>query len=246
MPNNIIDILNEKAKLSAAQAFLMENIKAKENLINSIKKELFPTPSTPIRPQSYEVILQPHVDESWGWEQLSVSEYNEYLNAEAFAAHIGTFFHKGGVLDKLRVELPNIEKLEFMEIEVGKKTPIIVKVHHTSEDLLELHSKLSNIHREHEQKVNYFKSKVKNLVTNENARISNENAKLQSEVNEKNEIINTNYINEFKTWANNNKEKIQEFEVLRQNKISEAVNLRIEVSPLFKEIIDKLMDNIKE
>ena len=48
-----------------------------------------------------------------------------------------------------------------MEIEVGKKTPMKVEVHHTSAQLLAIHEELANSHREYEQKVNYFKSKVK-------------------------------------------------------------------------------------
>ena len=38
LPSDIIETLTRKAKLSATQAFLMENIKAKEVLINGIKK----------------------------------------------------------------------------------------------------------------------------------------------------------------------------------------------------------------
>ncbi len=55
--------------------------------------------------------------------------------------------------------------LEFMEIETGKKTPLKVTIHHTPEQLLEIHEELAALHRGYEQKVNYFKSKVKAFVS---------------------------------------------------------------------------------
>ena len=37
MPENVVDLLADKSRLHAAQAFLMENIKAKEEMLTSIK-----------------------------------------------------------------------------------------------------------------------------------------------------------------------------------------------------------------
>ena len=37
IPANVVELLTAKARLSATQAFLMENIKAKDELINKIK-----------------------------------------------------------------------------------------------------------------------------------------------------------------------------------------------------------------
>jgi hypothetical protein len=41
MPTNVVELLTEKARLSATQAFLMENIKAKDELITSIQCDEF-------------------------------------------------------------------------------------------------------------------------------------------------------------------------------------------------------------
>jgi hypothetical protein len=38
MPTNVVELLTEKARLSATQAFLMENIKAKDELITEHPK----------------------------------------------------------------------------------------------------------------------------------------------------------------------------------------------------------------
>ena len=41
MPSNVVDMLTEKARLSSAQAFLMENMRAKEDLLVSTRKQKF-------------------------------------------------------------------------------------------------------------------------------------------------------------------------------------------------------------
>jgi hypothetical protein len=53
IPENVVQLLQAKARLSATQAFLMENIKAKDELINKIKYEGFQYDvEAPIRPQT--------------------------------------------------------------------------------------------------------------------------------------------------------------------------------------------------
>ena len=95
IPANVVELLLEKALLHATQAFLMENIKAKDSLLKELKAKYFISPLTePEWPKIESITLIPLVDEKWGWDQLSLSEYNEYLEAEAYAAHIGQFIHK--------------------------------------------------------------------------------------------------------------------------------------------------------
>ena len=246
MPANTVELLTEKARLSATQAFLMENIKAKDELITSIQRDQFEYDvEAPQRPKTEVRVLPFLVDENWGWSQLSATEHNEYLEAEAYASHIGQFIHKGGKLDKLRSELPTIKTLEFMEIEVGKKTPMKVSVHHTSDQLLEIHEQLAALHRGYEQKVNYFKAKVKNSVTTENARIAKERADIQSEVNEINSKQDVEYQNAYDKWAAEYKKASQEFEIDRQNRIHETANLKIEVAERFQPVIDMFLKQLK-
>ena len=194
IPENVVQLLQDKARLAATQAFLMENIKAKDELINGIKSERFVYEvEAPVRPLTISKNLPMEVDEDFGWDTLTTAEYNEFLEAEAYASHIGQFIHKGGRLDRLRAELPTIKTLEFMEIEVGKKTPLKVSVHHTPAQLLTIHEELAALHRGYEQKVNYFKSKVKNAVTSENARIQKERGNIQGEVNQQNSDLANAY-----------------------------------------------------
>lgn len=246
MPANVVELLTEKARLSATQAFLMENIKAKDELITSIQRDQFKYDvESPQRSKTEVRVIPSPVDETWGWDQLTTAEYNEYLEAEAYASHIGQFIHKGGKLDKLRAELPAIKTLEFMEIEVGKKTPMKVSVHHTSEQLLELHEQLAALHREYEQKVNYFKAKVKNSVTTENARIAKERADIQAEVNEINSKQDVEYKNAYDKWASEYRKASEEFEENRQKRIQEAANLKINVAERFQPVVDMFLKQLK-
>lgn len=242
IPENVVELLIEKARLHATQAFLMENIKAKDEAIKELQYDNvdFTTPA-PEKPKAVTKDLPYLVSENWGWEQLSVNEYNEYLEAEAYASHIGQFIHKGGKLDKLRSELPTIKTLEFMEIETGKKTPMKVSIHHTPEQLLEIHEKLASLHREYEQKVNYFKSKVKNAVTMENARIAKERAEIEAELKEVNGKLEADYNTELEQWRADFRKASNEFEAQRQEKIKELANMKINIDARFQPVVDMFL-----
>lgn len=246
IPANVVELLTAKARLSATQAFLMENIKAKDELINKIKCEGFEYDvEAPIRPTTISENLPSQVDEDFGWDTLTVSEYNEFIEAEAYASHIGQFIHKGGKLDRLRAELPTIKTLEFMEIEVGKKTPMKISIHHTAAQLLTIHEELAALHRGYEQKVNYFKSKIKNATTSENARIQKERGDIQARVNQQNLELSNEYKLAYDKWLAEQRKAQHEFEEARQGRIQDAVNLKIEVAERFQPVVDEFLNQLK-
>lgn len=246
IPVNVVELLTAKARLSATQAFLMENIKAKDELITKIKYETYNYEvEPPVRPKTISETVPSEIGEDFGWDTLSTAEYNEYLEAEAYASHIGQFIHKGGKLDKLRAELPTIKTLEFMEIEVGKKTPMKVSIHHTAEQLLFVHEQLAALHRGFEQRVNYFKSKVKNATTSENARIQKERGIIQARVNNENAEAANNYKLAYDKWSGEERQAQHEFEEKRQARIQEAVNLKIEVAERFQDVVDEFLNQLK-
>lgn len=247
MPEDVADLLAEKARLHATQAFLMENIKAKEEMLNEIKQNHMEFDvEIPKCGEIQEVERESQVNEDWGWSQLSVSEYNEYLEAEAFASHVGQFIHKGGKLDNLRSELPTLKTLEWIEVETGKKTPLKVSVHHTAHELGVLHEKLAGIHRNYEQRVNYFKAKVKNLVTSENARIAKENAIKEASANEANQKVLSDYNKAKEEWQANYREASHLFEEKRQKEIERVASLRIAIDPRFQTVIDMFLKDVSE
>jgi len=247
MPENVVDLLADKSRLHATQAFLMENIKAKDEMLTEIKNRQmeFHLPA----PESVELQnakIESAVNEDWGWDQLSLSEYNEYLEAEAFASHVGQFIHKGGKLDNLRSELPTLKTLEWIEVEAGKKTPLKVSVHHTAEELGDLHEQLAGVHRTHEQRVNYFKAKVKNLVTTENARIAKENSVKEALVAEANQKVLSDYNKAKEEWQASYRKASHLFEEERQNEIKKTAALRIAIDPRFQTVIDMFLKGVAE
>lgn len=247
MPENVVDLLADKSRLHATQAFLMENIKAKEEILNNLKNTRMEFDiEIPKCGELQSAEIDDSVNEDWAWSQLSVSEYNEYLEAEAYASHVGQFIHKGGKLDNLRSELPTLKTLEWIEVESGKKTPLKVSVHHTAEELGDLHEQLAGVHRAHEQRVNYFKAKVKNLVTSENARIAKENAVREASVNETNQKVISDYSKAKEEWQANYRQASHLFEEDRQNEIKKTAALRIAIDPRFQAVIDMFLKDVAE
>lgn len=244
LPTTIEDMLATIGDYRACQAFLMEQIKAKDQLITAAKNAQFVTSIAPPQfPELQKTPLVETVGDQWGWDQLSKDELAEYWQAEAKAAVIGQFIHRGGKLDQLRKELPKIEPLEWFVApgHEGKAHPVKVEIHHKEMELWDLHQDLSNVHRELEQRVNYFKAKVKNLVTLKNTEISTENAKKISDDNAHNLVIREQYQKEFTAWAENQNKLQKEFEAERLELVRETSALRIEVSQRFQPIVDELL-----
>jgi hypothetical protein len=245
--DNVKELLNRKASLHATQAFLMENIRQKQTLLDELKRSQFTfSVPEPEYPKLMDDIDTTYVDENWGWNQLTASEYNEYLESEAFASHFGQFIHKNGKLDKLRNELPTMKTLEWIEVEEGKKTPLNVMIHHTIDQLGGIHEDLAAVHRKHEQRVNYYKAKVKNLVTTENARLAKEYGDKQAVINEHNQILKDQFIMKRNEWLDERKKANFEFEENRQKEISRVSGLRIAVDVRFKNVVDSFLDKIDE
>jgi hypothetical protein len=246
IPYGITDLLKEKARLHATQAFLMENIKAKEELLaNERRASLRFEKESPNSPDFEYAEELDHVSESWGWDQLTTSQWEEYLEAEAYASHIGQFIHKGGKLDELRKELPTMQLLEWDEIESGKKTPVVVTPHHDMDLLADIHNELSLLHRGYEQRVNYFKAMAKNAVTVENARRERVNADESAKVNQINDALKSDYDTLRREWIEARKQAEFAFNEAKQKEIARIAALRIEVPARFQPVVDEFLKGLE-
>jgi len=250
LPENVIELLKKKAGLHACQAFLMENIKAKDAMLKLARTATADLSEVvyPEKPKFIDSTVGSlaQVNEDWGWEQLSAAELNEYLEAEAFAAHIGQFIHKDGILTGLRTELPNIPSVDWIVIKDGEKTPVDITVHHDAKKLLNIHNELATTHREYEQRVNYFKAKVKNLTTAENARIAKHNADLQNSAAKTNNDLQVTFETQMKK-ANEQANDIRvEFEKTRQAKIGEIAAMRINIDPRFQATVNEFLTKLPD
>jgi hypothetical protein len=250
LPINTVELLTEKARLYACQAFLMENIKAKDMLMNVVKSAMADISHliAPERPDFLSTAngTLANVDEAWGWSQLTEKEINEYYEAEAYAAHIGQFIHEGSLLDDLRKSLPFVPAIEWINIKDNEKTPVDIHIHHNADDLMKLHEELAALHRKYEQRVNYFKAKVKNLVTAENARIAAHNHEIANEVTKQNALLQAEFDKKFVAYQDEVRKIRSEFEIERQKRISEIAAMRIQVDPRFQDVIDMFLNQLEE
>ncbi|MFA5207547.1 MAG: hypothetical protein WC428_02705 [Candidatus Paceibacterota bacterium] len=248
LPENVVDLIKEKASLHACQAFLMENIKAKAEGIEVTKRGVADVSEVkfPKTPDYIKPAVLPNVTEDFGWSQLTAAENNEYLEAEAYASHIGEFIHKDSILAGLRNELPQIPAIEWFEIEKDKKVPVTITKHHTAEELLKLHETLAELHRGYEQHVNRFKAKVKNLTTEENARIAKVNADAGNEADKTNSDLRLTYEMEYKKASEQVQAIKNEYEKTRQAKIKELAATKILVDIRFKTVIDGFLSKLPE
>lgn len=249
LPDNVVELLQTKASLHACQAFLVENIKAKDALIKQVQEERCSIPEDLVPPERFSAVspaITIPVKEEWGWEQLTAAELAEFYEAEAYAAHIGQFIHKDGVLHTLRKTLPTIPSIEWLDIETTKKTPVKVDIHHTPEQLFEIHEELAALHRDYEAKVNYFKAKVKNLVTLENARIAELNATAGMEAKNINIQKELEWSKAYLAYGDKVRELNAAFEITRQGKIQDIVKYRIQVPSRFQAIIDSFLTKVPD
>lgn len=237
---DILDKLKIKGNLHACQAFLMEAIKAKEAEIDRLKdtRPDFSHLVAPERPSLPDYDIAPEVYEPWGWSQLTDAEYSEYLQVEALAAHLGQFIHKNGKLSELRKNLPNTPSIEWFEVEEGKKTPVKITKHHVSAALMGIHEDIAEAHRKYEQRVNYFKAKVKNLVSDENARIQKDNADKAAEFLRIEKELSQKYQSEMDAYQGELLRLTMEFNSQRELAIKDAAALRINVDPRFQDVVN--------
>jgi hypothetical protein len=240
MPSTVLELLKEKSKLHATQGFLMEAIKEKSDIIQQLESSRFDDSNLvePERPQYPDLHIANSVGENWGWSQLTASEYNEYLMAEAYAAHLGQFIHKGGKLTQMRKQLADLPAIEWMNVKDGEKTPVKIQKHHTAQQLLATHEQIANEHRTYEQRVNYYKAKVKNLVSDENARIQKENADRAKAYELEEQRINEEYRAAMNTYRSQFIAENSSFNANREKAIKDAAALRISVDPRFQGVID--------
>ena len=105
---------------------------------------------------------------------------------------------------------------------------------------------MAALHRKYEQRVNYFKAKVKNLVTAENARIAAHNHEIANEVTKQNALLQAEFDKKFVAYQDEVRKIRSEFEIERQKRISEIAAMRIQVDPRFQDVIDMFLNQLEE
>lgn len=242
----IVNLLKEKSELHAAQGFLVEAIKEKKKIIEDLKHLDFvydeKPPVNEIKNLKLDAHIEREVNEEWGFEQLTPKEFAEFIYVDSYAAHIGQFIHKNGVLDKLRKEIHNTNEISFIDLKNNEENQIVRNEFElNSNDLLEIYESLASHHRDYEKRVNYYKAKIKNLVSEKNLEVKRKNNKVFEEFNKK----KTEYLQQYNTLLQSYNERYEkarnEFLLEVDKKIKEVSNYRIVVDEKYKPVIDKYM-----
>lgn len=167
----------------ALSAWLREAIKARNNLLDFYKtcdvNEFLEDEETiseftdiaPVRNSPIGIIKFTEID---AIGEFSIAQRAEYYSLEAHAAHIGKYIHSGGILSNVKDDLAGGSLIGFHKIiQNGQPTeiPMIATANFESEAINTEYFRLQAKHREYESKLNSYKARIQNRVTEKNAEL---------------------------------------------------------------------------
>ena len=176
----------EEGNLYALSAWLREAIKAKEALLKQIENDNFDI--SLLNEVNYGKATSLLTEDEVKYS-LPINELAEYLAYEAKAAHIGKKVHPNGIFEQWFNMIKNTPKVQINEI----NKDYIVEFDQVvdEKDLYQVYFTLQKEYREAEQKVNYYKAKIKNLLNERNQEINQKNRALQDKLSQDLEIQNS-------------------------------------------------------
>ena len=176
----------EEGNLYALSAWLREAIKAKEALLKQVENDNFDI--SLLNEVNYGKTTNLLTEDEVKYS-LPINELAEYLAYEAKAAHIGKKVHPNGIFEQWFNMIKNTPKVQINEI----NKDYIVEFDQVvdEKDLYQTYFTLQKEYREAEQKVNYYKAKVKNLLNERNQEINQKNRALQDKLSQDLEIQNS-------------------------------------------------------
>ena len=250
-----VDKLKDLGKYAGTQAFLMEHIKLKQELLDENAKaskytSIEFTPETQALIDEY-IKLKEEL-QTLGYEKPSLEDADvrysttvkpatllDYLMNEALAAKIGTFIHKGGKLDTLRKETADLKSTEYTKLPDNRTAIVSITPSHKDSDLEKLHEELADIHRSTERKVNGYKALAHNHETEQEQIKQDKYTKELVEFNEKYSLL-SNKVTQANTAAESAKAKeIRAFrEALKEERLVIS-NYKIIVPDAIKSVVDE-------
>ena len=176
----------EEGNLYALSAWLREAIKSKEALLKQVENDNFDI--SLLNEVNYGKATSLLTEDEVKYS-LPINELAEYLAYEAKAAHIGKKVHPNGIFEQWFNMIKNTPKVQINEI----NKDYIVEFDQVvdEKDLYQVYFTLQKEYREAEQKVNYYKAKVKNLLNEKNQEINQKNKALQDKFSQDLEIKNS-------------------------------------------------------
>lgn len=200
----------EEGNLYALSAWLREGIKAKNNLIESANFDSFDIELLP-QPLMYKLIS--NLSEEDIKKELPINELTEYLTYEAKASHIGKKVHPNGIFDRWFKALKDTPPLQIHS--ENKDFIISLTEIVKEEDLYSIYFNLQKEYREAEQKVNYYKAKIKNILSEKTIEINNKNSEIRKTYQQECDKINSENYKLQKDIENKRLEKVKELSDLK-------------------------------
>lgn len=185
-------------------AWLREGIKAKDSGLALLKtKDIGEfskiTSLTSLQiPLKKDVKLQTFTD-SDAKAHLGIKEYAEYLKLNSECAELGKLIHNNGYLTQIKekVQLNKTTYFHALKDGVGEKDyPVECKFVYTVDEITKQFTDVLNLHREKENKLNWYRSKIQNLMVQENARLERDFRKALAEANIEFDTLNQKYMQE--------------------------------------------------
>lgn len=242
-----------EGELYALSAWLREAVSAKDKLLRQFKDiniaEFTPERSFPQfeeeRP-SADGITRPNViteDDIIG--EFSIAERAEYLTVEAKAAHLGKKIHPKGVIFKLKADLQKGKLTTYKELPSGHGSATYLIEYdplYNKEDVEGIYFRLQDTHRAHESRLNYFKARIKNGVTEQNAKLNQEYADAVRKESAEYDILSNAWNTKFRAFNQEQYAYKVELEKLRLEVIKYISQLKVIVPSDLKHILDEIAE----
>lgn len=171
-PVDLLNLSQKEGELYALSSWLREAIKAREALLIHYRQcpgtefgEL-PKPPTAQAPVKVNIAAPAKATEADILAAFSIKELAEYWSLEAKASHIGKRIHKGGVVSNIREEiLANKDSVTSFTVMDGKHYPVTFSKVYDLDYVTKAFDDLQKLHREYESKLNFYKAKIQNGMT---------------------------------------------------------------------------------
>ena len=172
----IPQLINEISEMNAFIAWIREAIKAKEMLLDTLRKltlDGYCILKGIEKPQPPEPLVE--VIDNDVIQEMDIKEKNNYLRLEAFAATLGKYIHPDGHIASAREDVlyreqvPNEVSGEGRDMVIYSYTPSVL-----TSDVNSMFMELQNTHRNYERQLNAIKYNIKEEVSKRNVAKSQE------------------------------------------------------------------------
>lgn len=242
-PVDLLNLAQVEGNLYALSSWLREAVKARETLLKHYREcphVVFgdlPVANVPAAPVKRQIPAPAKATDSDILENFSIKDLAEYWTLEAKAAHIGKRIHKGGIISNIREEiLTNKDSVTAFTPIDGKHYPITFQKVYEIEAVSLAFDELQKVHREFEQKLNYYKARIQNGITELDAKRLSEYRAAQEAENIRYNKEATDYNDAVRKFQDSVVLKTAENEELRARKLREVSARKIAIPDELRDI----------